>query len=53
MEKEKMYSKEEIIDLIQKAFSDINSGLGIEIYNYPDGTTKSVDISKWIENNIK
>lgn len=53
MEEEKKYSKAEVIDLVHKAFSDMNSGLGIEIYFYPDGTTQSVDINEWIKNNVK
>ena len=46
----KLYSREEVIELISKALYDINSD--IELYSYPDGTTQSVNIDKWAEKNL-
>lgn len=47
------FSRQEVIDLINKALSDINSSVGLEVYFYPDGTTESVYAEEWIKENIK
>lgn len=47
------YSREEVIELVRKALDEMNSGLGIEIQTYPDGTTSGIDIDEWLKKNLK
>lgn len=47
------YSREEVIDLIHKALYDINSGLGMEVRTFPDGTTADIDTEEWLKRNLK
>lgn len=47
----KKYSREEVVDLINKALGDINST--IQIQTYPDGTISGYDNKQWLEDNVK